>query len=549
MPPPLLVSLCMIVRDEQDWLAGCLDSVRGLCDELVVVDTGSRDSTVALAGRAGARVVHFPWCDDFAAARNAGLQQARGEWVLVLDADERLAPGDAARLRTRLASADGPCGMVAIHNAADTTASPEAVLSGDARLGNPQLVPRLFRRTADLAFQGAVHESVRGWLSRNGGTTWDTGCALVHYGAVPSVRASKDKQARNVRLLEKRLLQEPGDFTVHGYLAHEHLRGGEPDKAWAVAEQGWALVLAASNDPLRSAARLASARSLLQLQRGDAAGMLATADQAMAYEGEGPDALFYKGLAQERLALAPGADVDALLVHAAQAYRACLGWAGRAGPPQFVGGATGWLGRTRLGTVLLLQGRPAEAQAAFDAALAEAPGTEEAQLGAAESLLESGRPAEALARLEPLLGSPARPDAALLAARVAEELGQLQDAQQLFALARSREKPGYLASHRVLQHVGMLASLLAYLGKPSAAVGSVGAVCGWMAGQRPTAPVRLPQRDSRNVRALVRNLLRAGHMAAVETLLVADAEQSLPGIHALVKEAVSALGMGLEEKA
>jgi len=532
-----LVSLCMIVRDEEALLDGCLASVEGLTDELVVVDTGSRDGTVACAEKAGARVVHFPWCDDFAAARNAGLQQARGEWVLVLDADERLAPGDAVKLRARLATAPGLCGMVAIHNASDTQATPDAVLSGAARLGNPQLVPRLFRRTGDLAFQGVVHESVRGWLSRHGGATWDTGCAVVHYGAVPSVRTSKDKQARNVRLLEKRLRQEPGDFTVYGYLAHELLRGGDTERAWRACEDGWALVRAAERDPLRSAARLASARCLLQLQRGDAAGMLATAEEAIAHEGEGPDALFYRGLAHERLALAPGADVRVVLGNAEAAYRACLGWAGKAGPPQFVGGASGWLGQVRLGTVLLLQGRPTEALAAYEASLAEAPSTEEAQLGAAEALLEAGRAPEALARLEPLLASPARPDAALLAARVAEELGQLKDVQQLFALARSREKAGYLASHRAVQHVGVLCALLAYMGKPSPGPGAVGTACAVMAGAS-VAPAVLMPREVRGLRALVRNLLRAGHAQPVERLVTPAAEQVLPGLRAIVEHVV-----------
>ena len=186
----------------------------------------------------------------------------------------------------------------------------------------------------------------------------------------------------------------------------------------------------------------------------------------------------------------------------------------------------------------LLQGRPTEALAGFEAALAEAPGTEEAQLGTAEALLESGRAHAAIARLEPLLASPARPDAALLAARVAEEMGQLQDAQQLFALARSREKAGYLASHRAGQHVSMLCALLAYKGCPSAGPGAVGAACGLMAGAA-VKPTPLPAREHRALRALVRNLLRAGHAPLVERLVTPAAGQLLPGMGALVAEVVA----------
>ena len=75
---PARVSLCMIVRDEEENLRRCLKNVRGVFDEIVVVDTGSRDRTREVAGEFGGRVVEFPWCDDFAAARNAGLERASG---------------------------------------------------------------------------------------------------------------------------------------------------------------------------------------------------------------------------------------------------------------------------------------------------------------------------------------------------------------------------------------------------------------------------------------------------------------------------------------
>ncbi|HVR61019.1 MAG TPA: glycosyltransferase family 2 protein, partial [Polyangia bacterium] len=100
--PPRL-SLCLIVKNEEAMLPDCLASARGLADEVVVVDTGSSDGTVALAQAAGARVSFFAWRDDFAAARNASLASARGRFVLVLDADERLAPGAAEVLRAAIA--------------------------------------------------------------------------------------------------------------------------------------------------------------------------------------------------------------------------------------------------------------------------------------------------------------------------------------------------------------------------------------------------------------------------------------------------------------
>jgi glycosyltransferase involved in cell wall biosynthesis len=84
------VAAAMIVRDEAHFLPGCLKSLQGKVDEIVVVDTGSRDATPCIAEDAGARVFHSDWIGDFAAARNRGLEQVSTDWVLYIDADERL---------------------------------------------------------------------------------------------------------------------------------------------------------------------------------------------------------------------------------------------------------------------------------------------------------------------------------------------------------------------------------------------------------------------------------------------------------------------------
>ena len=96
---PARVTVCVITRDEEQSLPRCLDSLRGLADEVVVLDTGSSDRTVEAARESGARVVSAPWTDDLSAARNAALQLATGAWVLVLDADEWLDERGRAEVR------------------------------------------------------------------------------------------------------------------------------------------------------------------------------------------------------------------------------------------------------------------------------------------------------------------------------------------------------------------------------------------------------------------------------------------------------------------
>jgi len=100
------LSLCMIVKNEELHLARCLKSVRGLADEMILVDTGSTDRTVEVARSYGARVFHFTWQDDFSLARNHSLEAASGEWILVLDADESIAARDHGRIRDSLRRED-----------------------------------------------------------------------------------------------------------------------------------------------------------------------------------------------------------------------------------------------------------------------------------------------------------------------------------------------------------------------------------------------------------------------------------------------------------
>ncbi len=159
------VSLCLIARDEERLLPGCLSSVRGAVDQIVLVDTGSTDRTAAIAREAGALVVEQPWREDFSAPRNEALRHATGEFMLQLDCDERLAPGagDAVRRAVRRAAFD--VGMLPLHDASRLDAPVDEVLSGRARLGPPQRLPRLLRRTDDLRYHGLVHECVADWAA------------------------------------------------------------------------------------------------------------------------------------------------------------------------------------------------------------------------------------------------------------------------------------------------------------------------------------------------------------------------------------------------
>jgi len=195
-----LLSLCMIVRDEERFLKGCLESVAGLVEEIIVVDTGSQDSTVSIARQFKARVLPYSWNDDFGAARNQALNAATGRWLLVLDADERLDPAAAPPIRQALAEGQWDTGFIHFVN-----------MSGHGPCGRQWLAARLFRRTPGMRYLGRIHEQMVHQIPVIRPRIIDA--VAYHYGYQASVYSERHKRDRNTRLLEQSLadpqLQDP----------------------------------------------------------------------------------------------------------------------------------------------------------------------------------------------------------------------------------------------------------------------------------------------------------------------------------------------------
>src|ERR1700677_3802772 len=91
-----------MAKNKERFLPQCLRSIRSVASHIVLVDTGSTDRTVEIVREHGAQIHHFAWCDDFSAARNAALEHATGDWVLILDADEELRPEQVEVLRQEI---------------------------------------------------------------------------------------------------------------------------------------------------------------------------------------------------------------------------------------------------------------------------------------------------------------------------------------------------------------------------------------------------------------------------------------------------------------
>ena len=192
MPTPTL-SLCLITRNEARNLPACLASVRGLADEIVVVDTGSTDETVALARGAGATVHEMSWPGDFSVARNAALARATGRWILVLDADETLPPASVAAVR-KLVAAPPRRAYTLVQRSRLATAAAHLDVA----------IVRLFPRDERVRFERPIHEQVNTSLERCRIPIEDTGIIFEHSGYAEA-SAMPAKTARNRALIETAL--------------------------------------------------------------------------------------------------------------------------------------------------------------------------------------------------------------------------------------------------------------------------------------------------------------------------------------------------------
>jgi tetratricopeptide (TPR) repeat protein len=217
-------SVCVIARNEQSTLPRCLESVTGLVDEMILVDTGSNDRTKELAAGLGAQVFDFPWCDSFAAARNECLKHATSQWILTLDADDFLDENNRQKLRRLLdtlrekSRENGARPLEATGGQTPFSGqTPFAYVlrclclpDGLSNSGTVVDHVRLFRNHPEIRWKYRVHEQILPAIRRLGGEVRWTDIVIKHTGYLDPVTLRK-KQERNRRLLEMDYAEHPDD--------------------------------------------------------------------------------------------------------------------------------------------------------------------------------------------------------------------------------------------------------------------------------------------------------------------------------------------------
>ena len=193
--------MTLITRNEASNLAACIEPIRDLVDEIVVVDTGSTDATVDIARSLGARVFETTWDDDFAAARNMALSHATGDWAFILDADDRVLPSELPKLRELF-------GALGTDNVGYCMR--RVSLAQDGGIANVAEKPLLFQRRSDIRWAYRVHGTIAPSIVRSGGRLVVTKIGIVHTGYRDDV-VLREKAMRNLRLIDRDLVDHPAD--------------------------------------------------------------------------------------------------------------------------------------------------------------------------------------------------------------------------------------------------------------------------------------------------------------------------------------------------
>jgi tetratricopeptide (TPR) repeat protein len=296
----LKLSLCMIVKDEEEMLPRCLAAVAPAVDEIVIVDTGSTDRTIEIAHSHGAHVIEKQWTGSFSDARNVSFEAATGDWIIYLDADEVLVADDIPRLR----SLTGRTWHEAFY-LVETSYTGE--LGDGAAITNNAL--RVFRNRPDYRFQGRLHEQIAHNLpTYAAGRIEQSSIRIEHYGYLGAVRDAKEKSRRNLDLLKAQQAESPTDAFLHFNLGTEYSVIGDYRAALTEFERAWRLVKSQGQEDRDYVPTLLQRLVTALRHCGRPGDAIARADEALERFPGFTDIAFAQGLA----ALALGREDDAI---------------------------------------------------------------------------------------------------------------------------------------------------------------------------------------------------------------------------------------------
>jgi len=443
------VSLCMILKNEQDWIERAIESVKDLTAEIILVDTGSTDSTIERVRRFSPRIIPFSWINDFSAARNVSLEAASRPWILVLDADERISQRDIPVLKSAMRGTDDGFHLVQRNYTSASNvigwipndgAYPEASLYA-GYVDNPLI--RLFRNSPDIRFTYAVHEIIDPTRMAARFKFPNLPVPIHHFGKVRDRERLAQKQRLYLEIGLKKLERDPQSWKAHFELGvqcqelNRHVEAGGYFEAawqfsklpfvllyWAVSETNKGQLLKAA-ELIELAARLGVNTYELHLELGNVYQGLGDLEKAhkhyersLKLQPSNPLSAFNTGLVYRKLG--KKAEAEAL-------YRQTLKL-----EPAFREPAL------ELSALLLDEGKFAEAYGVLMSVYAREPECREVRLGLSKYYIQIGSAKEALR----LLGDISAEDATAqcLAGAAYLQENDLDQAQQFLERALKRDR-------------------------------------------------------------------------------------------------------------
>ncbi len=230
----------MIVKNEAEMLGECLDCVKDLVSEICVVDTGSQDTTREIAKQHGARLNAFLWCEDLGAARNESLRMCSGDWILVLDADERIVQEDIRKIRALVKRSESYCYRIVTRNYTSSESvsefqpcDPDDPLSRGFSGWFPSAKVRLFPNRREALFEGRVHELVNESLENIGIQPRDCEVVVYHYPLLRGPARTQEKQELYLKLGQEKATEKPDSPKAFIELGNQYAEVRDYEKAAA----------------------------------------------------------------------------------------------------------------------------------------------------------------------------------------------------------------------------------------------------------------------------------------------------------------------------
>ena len=561
------ISLCVVARDAAPNLPDCIRSVEGLVDEVVVLDSGKLNGAGEWAMSNGAKMIPYQWTGDLAEARTVVARRATSDWVLMLDADERLADGAAAIIREAINLGGLDCGYLPLVRSNGMPQVPAGM--SERTEDGPNCTPRLMRRTIDLRWDSGDAESVDAWIAMRArrARTVDAPIVKVEAAVAEKAEAESVELQPTVAAATEAVFETP-DGSLYAapdaavdkteaaasalvdsieqrlIRAWDRYHDNDLEGCSAAVEALWSEM--GPEQP--ELVQLATLRAHVFILQDDYREALNTIGSVLEWGVHHPNMDMLQGVVAENTAMRSAKYEHRMecLERADAAFSACVAYDAEISPRDSLPGVTSWGAYTRMGTVRLARRDVDGARVAFEAALQADPEHAEATIGLMECHLESGNGASIVEPLLPYMEANIA-DAWMLAASACEEMGRIDDALLFTQRAHDLQQNGLqVSAHRDFRMAELIAMAGLYVGRPLVGPGAWGAI-GAIVARQPLSAVSVPEPvDEPKVVRLVTHCVSAGWSDVIEAMLEPRAEQVAPGIGEIVRRTLQALGATTE---